>query len=107
MDRNRIDYSIPFEFTNVYLAQIPVTGGMKLEEKEVLVRMMWDEIKGIEDFADHHLFPSYQHILKCRIRLANTPNGSYLALIPYQELADSWTAYIDYKHKLTYKSILQ
>lgn len=103
----KVRFDIPFEVTAVYVTQIPVTGGVSTEVKEIKMRFMWKDIIGVEEFADHHIFPHHVHIPKCRI-CTNRGAGTvgYTILVDYDEMADRWSEYINWQYTLFNKAKL-
>lgn len=98
-------WHLPVEVTIMYVANVPMQVGpnqvqMTGQTKIAKASLRWQDIHGVQEFQDHHLFPANE-VPKCRIVINMEEQTTYVACVPYEEMKERWHEYLDYKHKQT------
>lgn len=87
-----IDYKVPFECQHIYHAQVQTVTGVQLVIQKCRIRMLWEDVRFVEEFVDNHTFPEYAEIDKTKIgRAIGMPYIT--ALAPYDDVVKAWEGY--------------
>lgn len=94
-------YKYPFEFTLSYITNVPIHTNQGLQimpqAKAAQAVIPWNNIKGIQEFVDYHLFPD--SVPRCRIIVNAEEQTTYIANISYDEMKTEWFLYLEWKAK--------